>query len=171
MSSFDIILIVLWSAFIFYGFWKGLIKLLGSLVGLIIGAYIASHFYLKFYQWSQGLFGSHENLGRVICFIILFAAVIKITDILFTLIEKAFHLISFIPFTKLINRLLGAAVGLVEGALFIGLIVFVISRYTLISSLFGSRLSTSQVAPILLKAVNILLPILPKALKALQSII
>lgn len=171
MSWFDVVLVVLWAGFIIYGFSKGLIRLFGHLVGLIIGAYVASHFYLQFFAWGQGLFRGHDNLGKVVAFIVIFIVVTRLTDLLFAVIEKIFKLISIIPFTKLINNLLGAALGLLEGALFLGLIVFVISRYTLISSLFGGQLSASKIAPLLLKVVNLILPILPEALKALQSVI
>jgi len=171
MSWLDIILLLIWAAFIFYGFAKGLIRLLGHLVGIILGAFVASHFYLQFFVWGQGLFRGHDNLGKVVCFIILFVVVIRLTDLLFVIIEKLFKLIAIIPFTKLINNLLGAALGFIEGGLFLGLIVFVVSRYTLLTSLFGGQLKASQIAPLLLKMVNIILPVLPSALKALQSII
>jgi uncharacterized membrane protein required for colicin V production len=71
----------------------------------------------------------------------------------------------------MINRLLGGALGFLEGSLFIGLILFVISRYAWIGSLFGDYLLSSQVAPFFLAVVNIALPFLPTALKALQSLI
>lgn len=155
----------------FYGFFKGLIRLLGHIVGLILGAFVASHFYLQFFQWGESLFYGRDNLGKVVAFIVIFVVTMRVTDLVFSLIERIFKLISIIPFTKLINRLLGAALGLLEGALFLGLIIFVVSRYTLLESLLGSQLSTSQVAPLLLKMTNIILPVLPDALKALQSII
>lgn len=171
MSWFDIILIVIWAAFIFYGFSKGLIRLFGHMVALILGAYVASHFYLQFFTWGQSLFRGHDNLGKVICFIVLLVLVIRLTDLLFAIIEKIFKLISIIPLTQLINRILGAALGFIEGGLFLGLIVFVASRYAIIGSLFGGQLAASKVAPLLLKIVKIIMPVLPQALKALKSII
>ncbi len=171
MSYFDIILLVILAGFVFNGLSKGLIKLLGNIVGLIVGAFVASRFYLQFYAWSQNLFGGRENLGKVVAFIIVFIAVTVAVDFIFSILEKVFNLISIIPFTKLINRLLGAALGLLEGSLFIGLILFVASRYAWLGSLFGDHLASSQVAPLLLKVVNLVLPILPAALKALQSLI
>ena len=71
----------------------------------------------------------------------------------------------------MINRLLGGALGFIEGSLFIGLILFVASRYSWIGSLFGDYLVSSQVAPFFLKVVEIITPVLPAALKALQSVI
>lgn len=171
MSWFDLLLVIIWSGFVFYGFFKGLIRLLGHIVGLILGAFVASHFYLQFFKWGENLFYGRDNLGKVISFIVIFVVTMRVTDLVFVLIEKVFKLISIIPFTKLINRLLGAALGLLEGALFLGLIIFVVSRYALLESMLGSQLSTSQIAPLLLKMTNIVLPVLPEALKALQSII
>ncbi len=101
----------------------------------------------------------------------IFTVVAKVTDWVFVWIEKLFNLVSFIPFTKVINRLLGGFLGLVEGSLFLGLIIFVSSRYAVIGSLFGDQLLTSKISPFLLKAVNIIMPVLPDALKALQSIL
>ncbi len=171
MSYFDIALLVVVAGFVFNGLSKGLIRLLGNIVGLIIGAFIASRFYLQFYEWSQSFFGGRESLGKVISFIVVFIVVTMLVDWVFVLLEKVFNLISIIPFTKTINRLLGGALGLLEGSLFIGLILFVVSRYAWIGSLFGDKLVSSQVAPFFLKVVKIVMPVLPEALKALQSLI
>ncbi|MFZ4648450.1 MAG: CvpA family protein [Patescibacteria group bacterium] len=171
MSIFDIVLLLIIAGFVFNGLSKGLIRLLGNLVGLIIGAFIASHFYLVFFEWSKHLMNGHDNIGKVIAFIVIFTVAAKVTDWVFIWVEKLFNLVSFIPFTKLINRILGATLGLVEGSLFLGLIIFVSSRYAIIGSLFGNQLLTSKISPLLLKTVNIVMPILPEALKALQSIL
>jgi uncharacterized membrane protein required for colicin V production len=171
MSIFDIILLLIIAGFVFNGLSKGLIRLLGNLVGLIVGAFIASHFYLTFFEWSKHLLKGYDNIGKVLSFIIIFTVSAKVTDWVFVWIEKLFDLVSFIPFTKLINRLLGAVLGLVEGSLFLGLIIFVSSRYAIIGSLFGDQLLTSKISPLLLKVVSIIMPVLPQALKALQSIL
>jgi len=171
MSYFDIALIVIISGFILNGFIKGFIRLLGNIVGLIVGIFIASRFYLQFYEWTETIFGGREGLGKVISFIVVFILVTVAVDWIFVILEKIFKIISIIPFTKLINRLLGAALGFVEGALFIGIILFVISRYAWIGSLFGDKLVSSQLTPFFLKMVNIVMPILPEALKALQSLL
>lgn len=177
MSTFDIVLLVLVGAFVVNGLFKGLIQLLGNIAGLIIGAYVASHFYLNFYNWFstwgwlKNWATDHENFAKVLAFIVLFALVTKLTSFLFLVIEKIFNLIAIIPGSKYINNILGAALGLLEGSLSVGLIIYVISRYTLISNFFGAQLTDSIIAPLLLKVVNIILPILPEALKALRAII
>lgn len=171
MSFFDIILAVILLGFIISGLFKGLIRSLGHIVGLIVGAYVASHFYLILFSWWQGVFNGHDAVGKVISFIILFVVVTRLMDLAFFLIEKFFNFIAFIPGSRYINNLLGAALGFLEGSLFLGLIIFVISRYAILGNFFGNNLKTSIIAPFLLKIVNIILPILPEALKALKSLI
>lgn len=177
MSTFDIVLLILVGVFAINGLFKGLIKLIGNLAGLIVGAYIASHFYLIFFNWLSSWdwlmnwLANHENSAKVLAFIILFVLVAKLTAILFLIVERIFNFIAVIPGSKYLNNLLGAILGLLEGSLSVGLIIYVISRYTLISNFFGEQLTSSVIAPLLLKVVNIILPLLPDALKALQAII
>jgi len=171
MSIFDISLLVILAGFVINGLFKGLIRLFGHVVGLIIGAYIASHFYLFCYEWWKSIFNGHDAVGKVVTFIVLFVLVTRLMDFVFRLIEKLFNFIAIIPGSKYINNIAGAVLGFLEGSLFLGLIIFVISRYSLIGNFFGPQLTSSLIAPFLLKIVNIILPILPDALKALQSII
>lgn len=153
------------------GLFKGIIRMLGHFVGLIVGAFVASHFYLLLYSWGEHLVNGRENFGKVLAFIILFVVATRLTDWLFVLVEKLFKLVAIIPGSKYINNLLGAALGFLEGSLILGLLIYVISRYSFVGNFFGDQLSLSVIAPFLLKIVKIILPILPEALKALQSII
>ncbi|MFZ4632474.1 MAG: CvpA family protein [Patescibacteria group bacterium] len=173
MSIFDICLLIILFGFIFNGLSKGLINLLGRVVGLIVGAYIASNFHVQFFELIKKFFNGNESMGKIVSFIVLFFIVTLIMDIIFKMIEKIFNFIAFIPGSKYINNLAGAVLGFFEGSLFLGLIIFVISRYALIGNLLGlsGQLTNSVVSPYLLKIVNIILPILPEALKALKSII
>lgn len=173
MSIFDIVLLIILAGFILNGLSKGLINLFGRVFGLIIGAYISSHFYLQFYELIKKIFNGNNSIGKIVSFIVLFFIVTRLMDFLFKLIEKVFNFIAFIPGSKYINNIAGAALGFFEGALFLGLIIFVVSRYALIGNLFGisGQLSNSSVSPYLLKIVNLILPVLPEALKTLKSII
>ncbi len=171
MSIFDISLLVILAAFIFNGLSKGLIKILGNVVALILGAYLASHFYLAFYTWGHRWVNVSANIGRILSFIILFVLTTRLANLLFILIEKLFNFIAVIPGSRYINNILGGLLGFLEGSLFLGLIIYVVSRYSLISDYLGDQLLSSVIAPFLLKIVNIILPVLPEALKALKSII
>ncbi|MEI6835843.1 MAG: CvpA family protein [Candidatus Falkowbacteria bacterium] len=171
MSYFDIGLLVILAGFIGNGLAKGLIRLLGQVVGLIIASYVASHFYLVFYDWAKNWTGFSMGTEKFLSFVILFVVVAGVVSVAFILIEKIFDLISIIPFTKLINRLLGGILGFIEGALALGLILFVAARYAWIGSLMGGQLVSSHVAPWLIKVATIIMPFLPEALKTLKSII
>jgi uncharacterized membrane protein required for colicin V production len=177
MSIFDIILLVILAGFVWNGLLKGLIRLIGNLVGLVVGAYVASHFYLPFYEWClrfswiKSWTVGHENIAKVIAFIILLALIARLISFLAVILEQVFKFIAVIPGSKYLNNLLGAGLGFLEGALFLGLIIYVGSRYTVIGNFFGNQLTTSVVAPFLLKVVTIVLPFLPEALKTLKSVI
>lgn len=171
MSLFDIVLLVLLAGFVIGGLFKGVIKMVGNLVGLVAGAYLASHYYLAAYAWMDRWIDVNENVGKVLAFIILFILIAKLVELAFILVEKAFRIIAFIPGSRFINNILGAALGFLEGGLFLGLIIYVISRYALIGDYFGVHISESMVAPFLLKMVEMIMPLLPEALKALKSVI
>lgn len=171
MSYFDMGLLVVIAGFVFNGLAKGMIRLLGQIVGLIIGAYVASHFYLTFYKWGESMVNWGENTEKFLAFTILFILVTSLIGVVFVMIEKLFDLISIIPFTKTINKLLGGVLGLLEGSLALGLLIYVASRYAWIGGFMGTNLTNSHVAPILMKVAYIVVPVLPDALKALQSII
>ncbi len=171
MTIFDAILLIILAGFVFYGLFYGLIKTVGSLAGVIVGAFIASHFYIQAFNWAQDLFFGYDNLGKVITFIILFTIVNRLVGLIFALIDKSFGLISIIPFLKTINRLAGAALGFIMGALILGLILYVASRYTVVDYFIGSWIANSKLAPFLVKFAGVLTPLLPEMLKKLKSII
>lgn len=171
MSIFDISLLIILGGFIVNGLFKGLIRIIGNIIGLFAGAWIASHYYLTLYAWGAQWANGHDNVAKVLAFIILFVVASRLIDFIFFLVEKLFNLVAIIPGSKYINNLLGAGLGFLEGALFLGLIIYVISRYTLIGNFFGDQLTQSIVAPWLLKIVTLISPFLPQALKALTAII
>lgn len=168
---FDSILLLALAGFIFYGLFFGLIRTLGSLAGVILGAWAASHWYLEFYNWVQSLAFGHENLGKVFSFIILFVLANRLIGFIFILLDKAFHLISIIPFLKTVNRLAGALFGLIEGGLVLGLLLYVVARYTIVTNWLGQAMTDSRLAPFLLKFTNVITPLLPDFLKQLESIL
>lgn len=171
MPIIDVILLVALFGFVFYGLFFGFIRAFGAFVGVIIGAILASRLYLPVAAMVEPLFFGLDNLGKVFVFLILFSIFNRLTGFGFYLVEKAFNLISIIPFLKTLNRLLGAVFGFLTGALAIGLILFVISRYAILDSLMGVWLLDSRLAPWFLKFSEVLLPLLPEVLKKLKSLI
>lgn len=171
MSIFDIILILSLFGFIYGGFFNGLIKSIGSILGIIIGAWAASHFYLLMFAKIGYWFGPFESLGKIVCFILVFIIAAVAVGLLIRVIDKAYDLMSFIPFLKSINRLAGAFLGLLQGVLILGLILFVVAKYLPADSLVGGWLISSKLAPYFLIVAKVLFPFLSAAIKNLSSIV
>ncbi|MDD4332903.1 MAG: CvpA family protein [Patescibacteria group bacterium] len=171
LPTLDIILGAALIGFVIYGLYFGLIRVVGSLLGIVIGAWLASHFYLLVSEWAKSLFFGHENLGKILTFIILFILINRLVSLIFMLIDRAYDIISIIPFLKTINRLAGAVLGFVEGALIIGIILYVASKYAPLGHWFSTMLGNSALAPFLLEFAKVLMPLLPEALKSVKSVI
>ncbi len=169
MSILDIILITLLALSAFSGLRKGLIRSLGSIIALILGAYIASNFYLNFQIWTSQWVNINEATAKILAFILLFIIASRAIALIFYLLEKTFNMLAIIPGSKYINNILGGVFGLLEGALFLGLIFHVSSQYILFDGQFFNILSESFVIPYLTSFVDLILPILPKAIGAIQS--
>jgi len=171
MQIIDTILLLVLAGFVFYGLFFGLIRTIGAFFGVLIGAYLASRFYIPVSDWVDAMFFGYYNLGKVLVFIILFSLINRLVGFLFYLLDKAFNIISIIPFLKTINRLGGLVLGFLTGSLFIGIIIYVISKYAILESLVGSWLNNSEFVPFFLKFADFVLPLLPEVLKKLQGLI
>lgn len=171
MSTFDIILLIIMAAFVISGLFKGLIRTLGRIIGLVVGAYVASHYYLALYEWGKGLANGHESAAKIIAFIVLFIVTAWAVDFLASLVQKAFKLVAIIPGSKYIDNILGAVFGFAEGAIFLGLILMVVSKYAVITSFFGDQITNSKIAPFLVMVSQVTSPLLSQALLALKSLI
>lgn len=171
LTILDAVLLIVLAGFVFYGLFFGLIKMVGNLLGIIIGAFLASHYYLQVFSWAESFFMGYDNLGKVATFLILFGLANRLVGIIFSIIDSAFNLISIIPFLKTINRFAGAVLGFLVGALIIGLILYVTSRYAILGHLVGNIIAGSKLAPFLVKSVNVLTPLFPEAFKMLESVI
>jgi uncharacterized membrane protein required for colicin V production len=74
------------------------------------------------------LFGG-ETVASVVIFILIFLISSRLVGFLFHVLEKTFHLLSFVPFLKSINRLVGGLFGFFEGVILIGAIIFFSQAY------------------------------------------
>lgn len=170
LTIFDLILILILFLFIAFGFALGLIETIGALVGVVLGAWVAGQYYEPFGGWLESILLGHGNTSRVIAFIVIFVLVNRLTGLVFHLVSKLFHLLSFIPFTKTINRLLGALLGLLEGTLVLGLSLYFIVRFPF-SDWFSGVITGSKVAVWLMEMGNFLAPLLPEIIRQAKSLI
>ncbi|MBI4438238.1 CvpA family protein [Candidatus Uhrbacteria bacterium] len=163
MGFIDIVLLVIVGAFVFFGLFFGLVHTIGSLLGTILGIAVASHFVEPTFNAFGFLLGG-GSAARIILFIILFLVVSRLMGVLLWFVEKIFGFFSIIPFAGLINRLLGAALGLIEGIVVVGVVIFyamqVLPEDTLLVAL-----ESSVVADFLLATVSALQILFPETLR------
>lgn len=170
MGIFDIILLIILGGFTLFGFSLGFIQALGGLVGLLLGVYCSAHWYDTVGNWLSYIFWGNENLSKIIAFILIYVVVSRLVQFVFYLINKIFKIVSIVPFLKTINRLLGAVLGFLEGLLFIGVVLYFLTRYP-IADWLNQAITESVLVSKFLFTANILLPLLPGALKQIQAIL
>jgi len=127
-SLVDVVIILIVSAFVFFGFFFGLVHTLGSLVGTIIGMAITSRLIGPAFDSVGFLFGGGAA-GKIILFILIFLLISRLIGIAFWLIGKVLGLLAWIPFAGMINRVLGALFGLIEGILVVAVVTYFALQY------------------------------------------
>ena len=171
MTLIDIILLILLGGFVLFGFWFGIIHSLGALFGVLIGAGISTRYFETVTQWIHPYSGGPINVVRIVVFIILFILINRLVGFVFYVLDKTFRFALMLPFLAGFNRLGGAVIGLVEGALVLGLILYFSEAYPISDKYAKMILEQSSVAHYLLNTAKILMPLLPQAMKDLESVI
>lgn len=127
MSYADIALIIFVGGFTLSGLYFGLFRTLGSLVGTIIAAVFTGRV-IDVLQWKFGfLFGGGE-ISRVVIYIIVFLLLSRLIGLLFWILGKFLGIVSWLPFVKSINHILGALLGFLQGIILAGFIVLYASH-------------------------------------------
>ncbi|MFA6410406.1 MAG: CvpA family protein [Candidatus Buchananbacteria bacterium] len=170
LTILDLILILVLFLFIAFGFALGLVETIGALVGVILGAWAAGAYYEPMGAWLEPFLLGNGNLARIVAFILVFTIINRLIGLVFWFVNKIFNVVTLIPFTKSLNRFLGAILGLLEGVLVLGLILYFVSRFISADWLI-SVLASSKMAIILIDISSILTPLLPELLKQLKSVI
>ena len=168
MSYLDITIIAIIAGFGLFGLWFGLIHTLGSLVGTFFGLYFATRYYSPMADWLISITGWSGNFAKVFMFILAFVLIARLVGLVFWLAEKLLGWITKLPFIRSLNHLTGAIVGVAEGAVIVGVSIYFIARFP-IGEKFMLSLGESVIAPYLVKPVSIMLPLIPDAIKFLQS--
>ncbi|MDP3985446.1 MAG: CvpA family protein [bacterium] len=164
MFTIDALLLILLGGFVLYGFWFGLIHTLGGLVGVVIASIFAGRLSEPFAVWIQPIVGGNPALVRLIVFVLAFIIITRLVGFIFWLLERAFKIISIIPFLKTINRLLGACLGFLEGVFLLGAILFVMAELPLAKT-WHEPVRKSEVARYLVRTYSIMAPLLPASLR------
>ncbi len=159
MNPVDIALLFLVGSFGIFGFIFGFLRTLASLVGMFMGFFIASQYYLDAGIWLEGVTGWGTNVSNVIVFILLYVLVSRLLGFIFWIIGKPLKLASIIPFSKLINRILGLLFGVAQGIIFVGLLIYFMDKYPITDAVRG-YIDTSRFAPHTMKIALFILPLL-----------
>ncbi|MCR4280232.1 MAG: CvpA family protein [Candidatus Komeilibacteria bacterium] len=169
MLIIDIIILIILAGFVVYGWKSGLISVIGRIAGIFVGVFVAGQYYRELADYfTQISFGS-ETLQNVIAFIVIFGIVSQVVGLIFYSIDKIFHAVAIIPGLKALNRLLGAIFGLIEGALVVATIVYVIYLFNVPD--LQVWLAESSVAAFFLAVATVIEPFIPSSLRALEQFI
>ena len=159
MNWLDVVIIVVLVISTLGGFKNGIIKSVLSLAGLIVGIVVAGRYYASFSQYLT--FISSPTWANVAAFTIIFIGIMVIAALLARLLESAASAIMM----GWANRLVGAILGFILGAMFCGAILAVWVKY--IST--PGVVTQSQVAPILLSTFPKVLALLPQDFDSVRS--
>ncbi len=151
LNAFDIVILTILGITAGIGLWKGLVRQVLTLVGVIAGYILA----INLYRPVSGLFtGIDPDVAKIISFIGIFALCIILASIVSWLIGR------FLQITGLgfLNRIAGAALGLVKGLLIV--VVIVVMLLTFLPS-DNRMLKDSVTLPYIvsiIKNINVLVP-------------
>src|SRR3989344_4060585 len=167
MNWFDIFLIVVLFIFTWKGFRAGLVGAIGGFFGVIFAIWAGSHYMQSVGAWIMKVIDlDNAYLASIIGFLVVFMAVNIAFGLIISVINRVFHII---PFIDLINKLLGAIVGIVTGALAVAAIVYLMSVLP-ISEAISTSIKNSQIADTALSIAFMVKPFIPQAIKELKSI-
>ena len=169
LTILDLILVFLVFLAIAFGFITGLIQAVGGFIGLVLGAWAAGRFYEVVGVWLTPIFLGNSITARIVAFILIFTIVNRLVGLLFWIVGKIFNLVSIIPFTKSLNRILGALLGFLEGTLFLGVILYFVSQLS-ISEWWIQVINGSSVAGLMMAVAGILTPLLPEVINKVNPI-
>jgi len=166
MGLFDLVLLLILFGFVWFGLWHGLIRTISGIVAFVLSLIISTRLYEALALKILPLLNDNFVLARILSFLVIFFIAQAIIFFIFRALNKVFDF----SILKIFNRLAGAIFGLLEGGLIIGFILYFSQKLPL-GATWSNLLETSMIAGILIGFSTILLPLLPKAIKQIQSFI
>jgi membrane protein required for colicin V production len=155
MNWLDIILLAILVLTLVLGLIKGFIKEIIGIMAVIVGLLLAAHFYPQLSVLFQQIIGN-ELISNFLGFLGIFFGVLIIGAIVSFILSK----LARGPL-KLVNHLLGGAVGLLKGILISGVLVFAMLTFNKSPEV----LTRSQLAPYCFALTKAFVYIIPEELK------
>ena len=167
MPYIDVVILVILLVFVLLGFFFGFLHSIGSIIGTIAGLILANKFIDIVFNFIGHYFGN-SSITRIVVFILLYVLFTRLIGVVFWLLGKVFRIISWIPFAKTVDRLLGAGLGLIEGVIFIG-VVLVFSMQVVPKEILSELLKTSTFTKYFVTILSFIPFILPTDIKSLME--
>lgn len=163
MSLVDVILILIVGGFTMFGLFFGLVRTLGGLVGTIVGMVVASRMVGPVYDRFGFLFGG-GGAGKVVAFLLVFFLFGRLFGLVFWLFRTVLGWFAFLPLAGLLDRVLGAVFGFIEGVIFVSVALFFALQF-LPDDAVKMALSASLVGKAMLAIVAAMQVLFPSTLK------
>ena len=160
MNVLDIVILILLVVPTLIGLKMGIIKAVLSIVGVIIGVLLAGRFYEPL--GNSLTFISDPGIAKIVAFAIILIVVMIIAGIAAFMLKKIVSAILL----GWVNRLGGAVLGFLLGAIFCGAILSVLGSFITDSDIVRE----SWLASVLLKTFPLVLAFLPDELDSVRSI-
>ncbi|MBI2476805.1 CvpA family protein [Candidatus Uhrbacteria bacterium] len=146
--SFDLIFLVIVLVFVGQALVRGFVASAVSLVGLVATVAVTLFVHPVVFEWLRPFVGE-KPVWSIVAFAVLFLIVSQLVGYLAHAIIRVFRVISAIPFTKSIDRLLGGVFGLLEGVLFAGALTWFLVTYPVLPATLTQTVQTSWSARII----------------------
>jgi len=159
MSWLDIVLVVLIAVPTLAGLSQGLIKITLVLVGLVVGVTLAGRFHPVLAEMMT--FISNPDVANVAAFAVIMLVVLIAAGILASVLKW----IASAVLLGWVNRLGGAVVGFLVGAIFCGALLATWVKFFGLPAAVGE----SAIAPVLLERLPVVLALLPGEFDSVKS--
>jgi membrane protein required for colicin V production len=150
MNAVDVVIIIYLGLSIVIGFARGLIRTLLSIIGTIVGILLASNFYKQLGDILK--FISNRDFANIVAFIIILLVVMGIAALIGLVLRSIIKAIMLGG----IDKIGGAVLGLILGALSVSAILAIIVKNT-----DASVVTDSKLAAFLLDKFPVVLGLLP----------
>jgi membrane protein required for colicin V production len=160
MSWLDLVIVVVLAISTFLGLRMGIIKAVLSLAGVIVGVILAGQYYVALADILP-FFSETSSAAKIVAFAIILIVVMVIAITLARLLKWA----ASVMLLGWVNRLGGATLGLVLGAIFCGALLAIWVKWLGV----GSTITESAVSAFLLDKFPLILALLPGEFDAVRS--
>jgi membrane protein required for colicin V production len=154
MNTLDTVILVVLALAAIYGFLRGVLRMVTSIIALAGGIYFASIYYPQVAAFFQPRFDLGPSSAAAIGYVVVFAAVFVVVAV----VGEAFGRLLNIARLGWIDRLCGAAVGVAVAGALMGVLLMI---FTTLLPMDAPILRQSELTPILLRYAETLRSYVP----------